>query len=116
MVIGGGGDMRNILLIIVAIIPGCTSWEKMPYENFKQNYEGQIGRNVDDPSTSIARYPQKIIAERELKNGNKEIELLHAVSSIRDARCVVLYEIDAKTNVIVAWRYEGDEEICYWAP
>lgn len=110
-------DMIRLSTLMMALLmSGCASWADWPHENFKHNYGGQVGKRVDDPSTSIARYPQKIVTEQMLPNGNKEIELLHAVSSIRDAKCVVFYEVDSKTNVIVAWRFKGDEKICSWSP
>lgn len=109
--------MKKLHIAIVGLfISGCLSWADWPHENFKQNYGGQVGKRADDPSTSIARYPEDIVAKRVLPNGNFELELLKAVSQVRDAKCVVFYEVDQATNVIVGWRFEGDERICVWTP
>ena len=108
--------IRLYVLILAIFMPGCTSWAEWPHENFKRHYGSQVGKRVDDPSTSIARYPEDIVAKRVLPNGNTEFELLKAISQIRDAQCAVFYEVDSKTNVIVAWRFEGDEKICAMAP
>jgi len=104
------------MLTMVMLLSACASWAGWSHENFEHNYGGQVGKRADDPLTSIARYPQKIVAERILPNGSKEIELLHAVSRVDGTKCVVFYEVDPKTNVIVAWRYEGNEQVCYWGP
>jgi len=103
-------------MVIALLASGCASWAEWPHENFEHNYGGQVGKRADDPFTSIARYPQKIVAERFLPNGNKEIELLHAGSRVDGRKCVVFYEVDQKTNVIVSWRFEGDEKMCAWSP
>lgn len=107
---------RLYIAIAVLMISGCVSWAEWPHSNFKHNYGGQLGRRVDDASTSISRYPQKVVEKRRLENGNVEFELLHAISQTRDAKCVVFYEVDSDTNVIVAWRFDGDEKICSWSP
>ncbi|MGY0651178.1 hypothetical protein ACW7GZ_04790 [Luteimonas sp. A537] len=107
---------RLSALLVALLISGCASWAEWPHENFKHNYGGQVGKRADDPSTSIARYPEDIVAKRSLPNGNVEFELLKVVSQIRDAKCLVFYEVDSTTNVIVAWRFEGDEKICVWTP
>ena len=103
-------------LTATALLSACASWSEWPHENFKHYYAEQVGKRIDDPSASIARYPEDIVARRVLPNGNTEFELLKAVSQIDDAKCLVFYEVDSKTNVIVAWRYEGNERVCYWAP
>lgn len=103
-------------LVTIVLLSACASWEEWPHENFKHYYAGQVGKRVDDPSTSIARYPEDIVARRVLPNGNTEFELLKAVSQIDDAKCLVFYEVDSKTNVIVAWRYEGDDQVCVLGP
>ena len=97
-------------------ISGCLSLADWPHENFKQNYGGQVGKRADDPSSLISRYPQLIAARRELQNGNVEIEFLHMKSNIRVAECVVFYEIDQATNMIVGWRFNGNEKVCSWTP
>lgn len=63
-----------IVLVVMLLASGCVSWVEWPHENFKNNYGGQVGKRADDPSTTIARYPQKIIVRMAMPNGNMEFE------------------------------------------
>ena len=81
-----------------------------PHENFKHNMQANIGNKVDDPSSVLMRYRQYVYDSKVLKNGNIETEYRPII------RCRVFFEIDVKTNIIIGWRFEGDEKDCIIVP
>lgn len=59
----------------------------------------------------MARYPQDIIGQRLLPNGNAEVEF-----RTRNKECKVFYEVEPKNKIITAWRFEGGVKECQWVP
>jgi hypothetical protein len=66
---------------------------------------------MDDPTSDLSHYPEWIAGRRVLPSGNIEIEFLG-----RGKACPVFFEIDAKTRIIVGWRFEGSERDCEIVP
>ena len=90
---------------LVIFIGGCVT-STTPHENFKNRMNYSVGKRADDPLTSITRYSDRVKGRTVLANGNIEIQY----DSIRD--CMVYFEVDSKSNVIVNWRFEGSEQTC----
>jgi hypothetical protein len=118
-ILGLGVDMKKtcvLVIVVVILTSGCFSWQKWPHENFIYNYSRQVGKRADDPFSIIVRYSKDITSERIVSNGNREIEYIHSSPYKNHSGCKVFFEIDSNTNIIVAWRYEGDNESCSWNP
>lgn len=94
---------------LVPLLSTCYS-AVTPHENFKGFHERDVGKSADDPSTSVSRYPQKLIGTRKLQNGNIENEYF-----LRGT-CRYFYEIDPKTRLIVRFRFEGNVKDCGIVP
>jgi hypothetical protein len=96
-------------LILLVWLAACTS--TTPHQNFKNFMNANVGRNAEDPRASIKRYSAKVAGKTQLPNGNTEVKYQAAY-----AGCIVYFEVDAKTNIIVGWRFEGDEKVCAIVP
>jgi hypothetical protein len=94
-------------LICVGLISACTS--TTPHQNFKNHMQHDIGRNADDRWVSIKRYSKHVIGKNQLPNGN--IEVKYGLGGI-GSKCLIYFEVDSKTNIIVNWHFEGDEKAC----
>jgi hypothetical protein len=111
--------VRSILikLVLGMLVASCALGAGWPRENFIQTFDHHVGKSVDDPTTRTARYPQNITRKRNLPNGNTEIEYLHIQNAYgRYGPCYVYFEVDAETQAIVGWRYEGSKDACVIPP
>lgn len=89
----------------------CASYSpEAVRKNFEQHHGSQVGKNADDPSSYVTRYPQLLINSRSLPNGHIEKEYRWIRS------CRYYYEIDPATNIIVGWRFEGSKQDCVTPP
>jgi hypothetical protein len=99
--------MLRLLAALLVILPtGCATVS--PYENYTNWMQAQVGRWAYDPDTYRRRYVELRVAERQLANGNIEEEFRRG----RGGKCPTYFEIDPKTEKIVAWRHEGQKEDC----
>lgn len=98
------------LLFLIATLTACSCSAVTPHENFKNHMEFHVGKNVDSPSSYVARYPQWAGGKTKLENGNEEFEFLQG------KHCRVFFEVDKNTNVITGWRFEGSEKDCQIVP
>ena len=98
------------LIAINAVIASACHSFTTPHENFKKHMQFNVGRRVDDPASSLARYPEWVVDEKKLTNGNSEIEYY------RGKHCAVYFEVDNKTEVIIGWRFVGSEKSCVIVP
>ena len=99
---------------LLAILVSCAT-STAPHENFKSNMQYEIGKKANDPNARLVRYSQLVTGKNILLNGNIEVEFVTFSPGDR-GDCVVYFEIDKKTNVIINWRYEGSEESCVIMP
>jgi hypothetical protein len=109
-------DMHSHLVIrfvatgflIPSLLPACAT--PSPHENFKSILGADVGKSADDPTSSVARYPQLLIGRRILSNGAIENEYRWR------GACHYFFEINPKTNIIVRWRYQGNDGDCAIVP
>ena len=96
----------SIIISTIFCMTGCSS--VTPRENFVNFRNCDIGRHVsqlivgDDLGTKT----------RTLDNGNVE----YTREGANRGRCVLVREIDSKTDRIVAWRTVGDDSGCEIVP
>ena len=76
-----------------------------PGQDSRKNFEDIVGSRVGK-DISTQRYSP--VSSRILENGTEELKY-----SCCSKTCFYYYLVDAKTNVITSWRYEGD---CYIVP
>ena len=98
---------------LLAILVSCVI--PTPHENFKSNMQHEIGKKANDPNTRIVLSSQLVTGKNILLNGNVEVEFVIFSPGDR-GDCVVYFEIDKETNIIINWRYEGSEESCVIMP
>ena len=97
------------LSVAIFVFSGCAFFAGVtPRENFINFNNCDIGRHISQlvPGDKLGE------KTRTLLNGN--IEYTHDFNWRR--RCVIVREIDSKTQRIVAWRTEGDDSGCGIAP
>lgn len=102
--------MINFLKIAALFLPmvvgGCFIPTMTKHEAFVSKYGGYVGHKVDifyeSGYSQINKAPLQ-----ELKNGNKIF-----IWTLAKRQCVIYYEFDQKTRIIVNWRYEGTDEQC----
>jgi sarcosine oxidase delta subunit len=95
---------RILSLAITVLTVACTSIT--PHENFKVHMAMDVGRRIDEPRSEIHADPDRLVASRELTNGNIENEYRW----YRD--CRYFFEYERQTLRIVSWRYQGSEDDC----
>ncbi len=69
-----------------------------------------IGKRDDDPDASLMRYPERVLQRDQLSNGNFEVKYRAR------KKCMVFFEVDKDSKVIVNWRFEGSEKDCAIVP
>lgn len=90
--------------------PGLDS-----HENFKSIMSGHVGRRRHDPDGFIRRYPDSVVAETSLPNGNTEIK--YKTGRWMDGeQCHAFFEVDKTSEKIVNWRFEGTKQSCAIVP
>ena len=96
-------------LIVPAILFAFGCAEVTPKENFENSMNCDIGRHISQlsPGDSFGTLT------RTLDNGNSEYTRDYSNSW---GSCILVREVDAKTNRIVAWRTEGDDRGCQLVP
>ncbi len=101
---------------MMLLLASCASYTpEARHEAFKTMYgDRQVGISRNDLVHSwLARYPDNILSEKKLPNGNIEIE--YRPVSYRSG-CKVFYEVDSKSDIVVRWWYEGGVKECRWNP
>ncbi len=98
----------QFLLLVLTLNASCA--QQSPHENFKSHMADNLGKREDDPRTSVARYPERILSHKVLTNGNSEIEYRGRGS------CVSFFEVDAESRLIISWRFVGNEKDCSIVP
>ncbi|WP_157826747.1 hypothetical protein [Colwellia sp. 12G3] len=81
-----------------------------PHENFKSHMKFHIGMKFNSYSSYLTRYPTRVGKEKDLSNGNKEIEFTQGND------CQVWFEVDKNTSVIIDWYFVGNEKTCRITP
>jgi len=92
--------------LVLLLIVGCTILT--PHENFVQHHLANVGQTIE--ALRPAGYARDVIDVTSLPNGN----IAYRYRYVRS--CRYIYEVDPKTNIIVAARWEGSEKDCVIAP
>lgn len=92
-----------IMLIVITFL-GCNSMT--PHENFKAQLNNKIGKKWNE--LPYFQFPSEkyLISTKILTNGNLEKRYRSR------KKCIHIYEIDPKTNIIVNASFEGSETDC----
>ena len=100
--LGGDSGMKATLMFVAILLSGCgmSNW---PQQNFHESFASEVGKTIEDPTSRVGRYPESVVARRQLPNGMEEIEYMYSHV------CMVFFEVDPKTKMIVSWRYEKKE-------
>ena len=111
----GCSSFRGLLLLAVLLhfpvaLTACAS--ERAHQNFKNIMQLEVGKSIDYPHLTRNEYPTRRVATRTLPNGNTEEEFRAG----EGLKCRVFFEIDNKSQKIVAWRYEGTDQICAIRP
>jgi len=93
--------------LVFLLLVGCTILT--PHENFKHNVIAKVGLNIDKIGGGWTR-SQDLVSTITLPNGH----VAYTYKYIRS--CQYTFEVDPKTNIIVAARWEGSEKDCVIAP
>lgn len=111
-----GIDRRNIGVFWLGVVLLCSLSSCIPsvtpHENFKHHMQHNVGKKADSPHTYILRYSEYVLGSRQMANGNKEI----TYQTGRGRSCIVYFEVDKETNIIIDWRFTGSEEACAIVP
>lgn len=99
--------MAAVMLMLLSL-PSC-SWVT-PHENFKAHMSHNVGMRIDDFRGDNWAIPKYLVNTIQLPNGNAENEYEFR------GTCSYFFEYDPKTNVIVGWRFEGNERDCEIVP
>ena len=94
---------RIILYCSISIITSCAG---DAHENLKYNMQSEVGRSANDPGAFIVRYSQFVVNSRLIRNKNIEYAFNYR------SGCMLFFEVDKETNIIVSWRFEGSKTIC----
>ena len=100
---------QNVLTMLVGCLllllsTACSS--VTPHENFQMIFSQSIGKSIDSAPRLTNAYPDRLLSSIDLLNGHIENKYLWY------GACRYFYEIDPKTRIIVAWRFEGNERDC----
>lgn len=94
--------------LMLPLMSSCSS--VTPHENFRMILGQSIGKSIDAPPRLTNAYPDRLMSSTVLPNGNIEHKYLWYRA------CRYFFEIDAKTRIIVGWRFEGSERDCEIVP
>jgi hypothetical protein len=97
---------RQLNAVMLLGLCACAAFDA--HENFKEHMQSHIGRFANDPYAYPNRYPERVVGRHSLANGNTEIEYRTGVRG----DCRVFFEVEKKTDKIIAWRYQGKRDVC----
>lgn len=95
-------------LILTLILAACSCGYLSPHDNFKAHMSSTVGKRISDPHT-WAR-DDRYVSKRALRNGNQEFKY------VLRQNCWYFFEVEKNTQVIIGWRFEGNEKSCVIAP
>jgi len=80
-----------------------------PKINFSEMMNARIGDSLDPSQSHQFGYKDDLLESTLLPNGNLENKYFweHPLGT-----CTYVFEINPKTNIILAWRIEGNPEGC----
>ena len=94
------------LLWIVLALPQITACSAItPHDNFVLTMQSNIGKKVYDPRVKWMKEDRLI---GKIKLTNRNIEYYYSLSQ----ECHYYFEVDPRTDVIIKWRFEGNEHDC----
>jgi len=95
-------------VLLLMLLSSCSS--VTPHENFKAHMSHNVGMRIDNSLGGNWAIPKYLVNTIHLPNGNIENEYeFHG-------NCRYFFEIDANTQIIVGWRFEGSEQDCGIVP
>ena len=99
------------MLFVALSTSGCAS--VTPHENFKDQLNRKVGKNIDNLPPFWAR-ERDLIQKKLLINGNVEYRYWGLSRGLRS--CQYIFEVEPKSRMIVNVRYEGKEFDCVINP
>lgn len=116
----GQRRLTAISVMMLFFSNSCSSIS--PHENFKNALYGEngwpshIGESINErnPRAALNPDPNALIDVSPLANGNVEYKYRHGFKA-RESSCRIIYEVDPTTRLIVAARFEGEED-CVLVP
>ena len=112
--------LLHIIVIPFTILQGCAVVDMVAGNNNKTPHQEFIimwGRFMGHSIAMVNKFAaeNRFLASRKLPNGNIE-NAYNAKLKGRGDSCIVYYEYEKATRIIVNWRYEGDDVSCVWLP
>lgn len=110
----------SILLVLASVlIAGCGLGSPLwmtdrAHENFLDRIRVSVGRSASRPDFSWNRYPARRGEVRKLSNGNDEYEYFWGGHD--SGKCIVYWEVDTRSDIVVAVRFDGTPDTCYLVP
>ena len=102
--------MKQVATVGALLIVSSACSALTPHQNFKMHMENKIGMSIDAPPAKTGIDPADLVSTRALPNGNFENGYQYGKT------CRYFFEVNSKTRVVVAWRFEGSEEDCAIVP
>ena len=106
--------MTRLALAALAVfcVAGCAIlFPRSGHETYIHHMSDAVGKHVS--RTVVGRNPEGVRSRVMLPNGNEEVLYLF---QILGGPCPTFFEVDVDSGIVVAWRFEGTEEDCYWPP
>lgn len=99
-----------------AIAVACDISHCIPsaHENFINVINGDIGFSVQRADFLWNRYPDWRGEIQTLSNGNEEYQYFW--DGLNKKQCIVHWEVDKRSQRIIAARFEGTPDTCYLVP
>ncbi|WP_022665051.1 hypothetical protein [Desulfospira joergensenii] len=95
-------------IVTIVSLAGCSNIS--PHDNFKEHIYGQIGKILNEIPPYQAPNEKNLISSKLLPNGNIENKYKYK------GTCRYMFEIDPKTQKIIAARFEGEKTDCVINP
>ena len=95
--------VTSVAIVIVLVTSSCSSIT--PQENFTNTMQSNVGKTFHDPDVKWTK-EDRLNGQTTLKNGHVEYEY----SMYR--QCHYYFEVDPKNDLIVGWRFEGNDNDC----
>ena len=90
-------------VLLFSMITSCISIT--PHEHFILIMQSYVGKNIHDPSVKWMD-PDRLIRQPIMTNGILEYGYRLYPG------CNYYFEVDPKSEVVIRWRFEGDESNC----
>lgn len=98
------------LFIFTFFIQGCVVSFIDPHENFLEMRKSYIGKSIEKVIPQFAAVNRDLLNITELDNGNVEYKFFEGRT------CRTVFEVNPITQIIVDFRFEGNEEDCFINP